>query len=276
MENQSGEAAGGRVVVVTGSTRGIGYGLADSFLARGCRVVLHGRTADGLAAAAERLAARHGTALRGRIAVCAGDAADPDTHRRLWESTVAAFGRVDIWINNAGVGHPDRHLADLDPETVAQVVDIDLKGLVYGCQTAIRGMKAQGFGQLYNMEGFGSDGMVRPGLTVYGAAKAAVRYLNKGLAAELKGSPVQAGALSPGMVATEFISSQYRDDPAAFERAKRIFNILADRPETVTPWLADKVLAKRRSGRRIAWLSRSKIFWRFLSAGFRKRDVFGA
>jgi hypothetical protein len=77
------------------------------------------------------------------------------------------------------------------------------------------------------------------------------------------------------MVVTDLLTGQYRDRPDEWERAKRIFNILADRVETVAPWLAERVLANTQSGARIRWLTRSKLIGRFLAAPFRKRDLFG-
>ena len=83
------------------------------------------------------------------------------------------------------------------------------------------------------------------------------------------------GALQPGMVATDLLTQQYKDRPEQWERDKRIFNILSDRVETVTPWLAQRVLANRKTGVRITWLTRAKLMGRFLTAPFHKRDVFG-
>jgi hypothetical protein len=68
---------------------------------------------------------------------------------------------------------------------------------------------------------------------------------------------------------------QYRNEPERWEEAKRIFEILADRVETVAPWIADRVLANKKNGARIQWLSRGKVMVRFLTAPFVRRDVFG-
>jgi hypothetical protein len=77
------------------------------------------------------------------------------------------------------------------------------------------------------------------------------------------------------MVVTDLLTQQYRDRPEDWERAKRVFNLLADRVETVAPWFADQVLANTRSGIRFRWLNTGKMMGRFLSAPFRKRDLFG-
>lgn len=258
-------------IAITGSTRGIGYGLAAAFLQRGCQVTVNGRSQTSIDTAIASLSQQYG---RERLHGSPGDVTQPATHDALWQAAVDRFGQVDIWINNAGVGHPMLPVWELPPQTIEQVVDVDVKGLIYGSQTAIRGMLAQGHGYLYNMEGFGSNGRTMVGLSVYGATKSAVRFLSQSLVKELAGTPVKIGTLSPGMVITDFILDQYRDDPAALEKAKPVFNALADKVETVTPWLADNVLANDKHGASITWLTPSKIMWRFMTARFHKRDLF--
>jgi short-subunit dehydrogenase len=113
-----------------------------------------------------------------------------------------------------------------------------------------------------------------PGLTIYGTTKSGLRYFTDGLVQEVKGTSVVVGALQPGMVVTDLLTGQYEDRPEDWERAKRIFNILADRVEVVTPWLASKVLANAKNGARFRYLSRAKVMWRFLSAPLSKRDLF--
>ena len=145
---------------------------------------------------------------------------------------------------------------------------------MYGAKVALTGLLAQGFGSLYNMEGLGSDGRQVDGLTLYGSTKRGLNYLTEALVRETAGTPVLVGALSPGMVITDMLTSPYDPDSAEWERAKRIFNILADRVETVTSWLAQQVLANQQHGVRIRWLTRGKIFKRFLLAPLRKRNLF--
>jgi short-subunit dehydrogenase len=124
------------------------------------------------------------------------------------------------------------------------------------------------------MEGFGSNGRIRPGISVYGSSKSALRFLTRSLTAETKGTAVKVSRLSPGIVITDFLSEQYQDDPGGFEQGKRIFNILGDKVETVTPWLADKVLNNDKSGASFEWLTPGKVLWRFLTARFTKRDLY--
>ena len=82
------------------------------------------------------------------------------------------------------------------------------------------------------------------------------------------------GAFSPGMVVTEFLTGRFEEGSEDWKQAKRIFNILADRVETVTPWLAEKAKTNKKNGARFNWMTRGKVISRFLAAPFRKRDLF--
>jgi len=259
----------GQVVVVTGGTRGIGLGLAREFLARGCRVVVCGRTD---ASAEQGLAA---LAAGERATGLATDVTDRASVQALWDHAVATFGRVDVWVNNAGISAPKRAVVDIDQEVLEDVLNVNLVGTHNACAVAAKGMAVQpGGGFVWNMEGFGSDGRVQDGIGVYGTSKYGLRYLTKALVKEHKESNVKFGFLSPGIVVTDLLVGDYADDPEGFEKAKKIFNILADRVETVTPYLAENVLAATKNGARVEWLTNAKVMKRFLTAGFSKRDLF--
>jgi len=238
-------------IVITGSTSGIGYGLADSFLSLGCSVTISGRSKDKIEAAINKLVNKHDA---GQI-----------------------FGfpcEIDIWINNAGMAHPENELWNQSPDKVKEVIDTNIIGAIYGSKVAIKGMLEQGFGSIYNTEGLGSDGRVIKGMALYGTTKAALSYLTKAMSKETQGTPIVVGGLRPGMVATKLITEQYEGHPEEWERVKGIFNILSDRVETVTPWLAKKILANNKNGAIITWLTRSKLVKRFITAPFHKRNVF--
>lgn len=259
-----------KVVVITGSTRGIGFGMAEEFLLRGCRVVVSGRSQASVDQALQLLQSRHPDA---QILGQPCDVQDPVQIEALWAAAHAAFGQVDIWVNNAGVSNKMVSTWEQTPEEIARVIDTNVRGVMYGCRTALRGMLAQGFGALYNMEGLGSDGRRVPGLNLYGTTKYAVRYFTEGLIEETRGTPVLVGELSPGMVATDMLTGEAARRRPDWDRQKSILNILTDKVETVTPWLVEQMLDNQQHGARIAWLTRGKILRRFLSAPFHRRRV---
>jgi NAD(P)-dependent dehydrogenase (short-subunit alcohol dehydrogenase family) len=261
-----------KTVVITGSTRGIGYGLADSFLALGCAVTISGRTLTSVEKAVAELTAKHEA---DRVLGQPCDVTDFEQVQALWDAAKAHFGQIDIWINNAGIGHSQMDSCELSPEQIQSVMDTNLVGAMYGAKVALRGMLDQGFGSFYNMEGLGSAGRMVKGLALYGCTKAGLRYLTRSWVQETQGTPVLVGALRPGMVMTDLVTKQYEERPEDWERDKRIFNILGDHVETVTPWLARKVLANDKTGVQFTWLTRGKVIGRFLLAPFRKRDLFG-
>ncbi len=260
-----------KVVVITGSTRGIGYALASAFLDCDCQVTVSSRTQQLVDDAVTRLSVRF---PRERILGIACDVTDFNQLNNLWEKSKAHFGKVDLWINNAGTALPRQNLWELPPDKYGEVVQANVIGTLYGSKVAMTGMLAQGFGALYNMEGFGANGRGMQGMTLYGSTKAAVHFINKSLAQEAAGTPVIVGALAPGMMITGMITRQYAGREAELERAKPILNIIAERPETVAPVLVSKILKNRKNGATIAFASPVKIMLKFFVAPFRKRDLF--
>lgn len=260
-----------KTVVITGSTRGIGRGLAESFLDLDCRVVISGRQQASVDATVESLAARAGS---DRVAGKACEISRHEDLLALWDFAREAFGSVDVWINNAGISLPRKPITEQRPEDLAKITEVNLTAVLYAAKIVIAGMQTQGHGQFWLMEGFGSDGMAQPGMAAYGATKRAVNYLVKALGKEVTGSDVKVCVLSPGIVATDLLLGDYDRSGEQWEKAKRIFNILGDTVETVTPWLARKVLAADKNGARVMWLTNTKAFWRFATATFNKRDLF--
>lgn len=260
-----------KVIVITGSTRGIGFGLANSFLNSGCSVIISGRSSKSVENAVSQLSQSHPAQ---QIFGIPCDTTNFNQVQSLWDEALAHFGKIDIWINNAGITQPQMNLWELSPEILQSVIQTNLLGAMYGSKTAIQGMLKQGFGAVYNMEGLGSDGRLVKGLSTYGASKYAIRYLSRSLIEETKETPVIVGVMSPGMVLTDLLLNREGRSSEEMDKSKRFFNILADRVETVTPWLAKNVLENTRHGARIEWLTTPKIIWRFISSPFYKRDLF--
>ncbi|HMS40356.1 MAG TPA: SDR family NAD(P)-dependent oxidoreductase [Pyrinomonadaceae bacterium] len=260
-----------KTVVITGSTRGIGYGLANEFLKRGCKVVVSGRSQDACDKATAELSAKHN---KENIYAVPCDVTNYEHMQNLWNKSAEKFGKIDAWINNAGISNAYIPFWEVSPETIKNVTDTNMLGAMNGSHVALKEMIKQGSGELYNMYGFGSDGRKANGLTLYGATKYGLKYLTEALTKEAKDTPIKIGSLSPGIVLTDLWDDLYEGMPERKEKSKKIVNILGDKVETVTPFLAEKVLENDKNGAKIAWLTGGKAFWRFATAAFNKRNLF--
>jgi NAD(P)-dependent dehydrogenase (short-subunit alcohol dehydrogenase family) len=258
-------------IVITGSTRGIGLGLAKAFRVRGHDVVITSRSKTAVDAAIAQVSATPG---QGQVVGTACDVGNRTDIQALWDFAKAKLGRVDIWINNAGLTGPRRNLDRLTDADIDAVIRTNLYGSIYGTQIPLAGMTAQGSGKIFNFEGFGSDGMSAAGLTLYGTTKRAITYFTKSVNKEFKGSPVLIGTLSPGIVVTDLLDTSKEEDPERWEKAKKFYNILADKVETVAPYLTDQVLATTKPGAAIRWLTTPKAIGRFVGNLFKKRRIF--
>ncbi len=265
-----------RNIVLTGGTRGIGLGMARDFLKRGQRVCITGRSQRSVDAALAQLQASGGD--NGNLIGVPCDAGDYAQVQNVWDTAAKAFGQVDIWINNAGVANQVADFETLETSEYENVVNTNLIGIMHACKIALTGMAAQGHGQVYNFEGFGSDGMVSPGLSVYGSTKRALTYFTAALIKENADKAVNVGYLSPGIVITDMILQEAAEmTPERWARTKRTYNILGDRVDTVTDWLVQATLDDYgKHGSRLAWLTRRKAAGRFFGAFVlrRKRDLF--
>ncbi len=261
----------GKRIVITGSTRGIGNGLAREFLKRQCQVVISGRSPSTVNAEVAELGQYYGTS---KVCGAPCDITDPQQLQGLWDIATTTFGGIDLWINNAGISVGRNPLWEQSNDDLAKLVETNLTGTLLANKMAIANMVQQGHGQVWNTEGFGSDGATQPGMAAYGATKRAVRYLQKALLKETANSPVQVCVVSPGIVVTDLLTGDYDLTSEEWEKAKKVFNILGDEVGTVTPWLADHILATDKSGARVVWLTRRKAFFRFLTVAFKRRDLF--
>ncbi|MEI6125411.1 MAG: SDR family oxidoreductase [Pseudomonadota bacterium] len=263
-----------KTVVITGSTRGIGHGLAVEFLKRGSSVMLSGRSKTMVDREVQKLGETWG---KNTVGGSPCDIIDYTNLQALWDAAVNRFGTVDIWINNAGITHETLPVLELEPKDIKAVLDTNITGLIYGTHVAMRGMVQQGHGFIYNMEGHGSHDEMHAGLTIYGTTKRAVRYFCESLALEMQDSPVKTGLLGPGIVVTDLIIDELRKmSPERLEMTKAIYNCLADTVETVTPWLVENILSNEENGREIMWLNEEKAQERFNSEEYCARDLFSA
>ncbi|QNP69712.1 SDR family oxidoreductase [Streptomyces roseirectus] len=249
------------VIVITGGSRGIGLGLAHAFASRGCHVVICGRDETSVTAAAEQ---------SGALGVPADVTSRADV-RRLWDTATERFGRVDHWINNAGIALAPRLLHDIPEDDVRRLVDVNLVGAINGCAVAVERMLDQGGGFVWNMVGFGSNGRVSRGMAPYGSTKRALAYLHDTLTLEAKGTPVRIGLLSPGLVVTELVAGNDLRSDLRGRRQQVYYEVLSDPLDVVAPWLATRVLSATRNGTRAERLTGPKACGRLATALLRGR-----
>ena len=257
-------------IVITGSTRGIGRGLAEQFLLRGHKVTINGTSNISVQKTLKELSEKYS----GKVQGVKGNTTNYGDVEELYKKAVEGFGPVDIWINNAGIDQEWALFMDCDINEAYKVIDINIKGVMNGTQVAMKNMNKQGYGFIYNMEGYGSDGATMSKMSIYGTSKRAVSYFTQSVAKEAKGTNVKIGRLSPGMVMTDLLKNGMPNDAAEQAQFKKICNILADRVEDVTTFLVEGILANDKNGAIIKWLTKSKATLRFLTSKFNKRDLF--
>ena len=255
-------------VVITGSTRGIGYSMAMEFLRAGCNVTISGR---GESLPEETLASLSLHKIKYTYVPC--NVQDKLSLQNLWDVSKKKWGRIDIWINNAGQNAPHMFSWETSEAYTENIIKTNITGMIFGSQIAAEGMIKQGAGAIYSMEGLGSNNMIQLKTILYGTTKHALTYFMKGLAKELGGTGVIAGRLSPGMMLTDFITKTpdgEQSEVITDEKFRKIFNIMADRQETVAKFFIPRILSNTKNDVQIAWLTNRKATWRFMTAGRRK------
>jgi glucose 1-dehydrogenase len=194
-------ALSGKVVVVTGSTRGIGRSIAEACAAEGAKVFVSSRRSE---AVDDTIAAL--SAMESDVSGCRCDVADADQVEALRDAALTRFGTIDIWVNNAGISEGYRPLDELDYEELRDLVTVNLLGTMYGARAILPRFRDQG-GVLMNLAGRGYRGEATPHTAAYASTKAAVASLTRSLAAESEGSKATVVGFVPGMVPTDFYTN---------------------------------------------------------------------
>jgi NADP-dependent 3-hydroxy acid dehydrogenase YdfG len=207
----------GKVVVITGASSGLGQSTARLLAASGAKVVLGARRKDRIDALVKEITAKGGNAI--------GFATDV-TKRRDFEALVKGaldkHGRVDVLVNNAGIASI-APMEALKVEEWDQMIDVNIKGLLYGVAAALPIMQKQKQGHIINIASVVGFKVFAPGGTVYSATKFAVRAVTEGLRLELKADNIRTTMISPGAVATELGESG--SDEVAKENLREFYKI---------------------------------------------------
>ncbi len=261
-------------VVITGAARGLGYCLAEEFVKNNYNVLI----SDVLESELERskdLLNKINENVKVISVKC--DVSKEEDLENVMTKALDEFNSVDIWINNAGVNQPMVPVWELDKKTIDKLIDIDLKGTILGTNIAIRQMKKQGYGQIYGVEGHGSNNAKIMGLSMYGTTKCALTYFLEATSKEIEEEKlnIQLGLLAPGIMITKFTNHSLGNDKMELsEKTKKVYNILGDYPEIIAKFLVEKMITNTKNGVRFSWLTNRKAFFRFMTAGFNKRDFF--
>ncbi|MCW2396470.1 MULTISPECIES: SDR family oxidoreductase [unclassified Sphingobium] len=186
-----------KVAIITGASSGIGRAAALLFAQQGAPVVLVARREAALESVAESIRARGG-----RAAIVAGDVCEEGTHRRAVAVACETFGGLHIAFNNAGLVGTMQPLADLTPQDWSQALAVNLTAAFLGARAQIPAMLEQGGGALVFTGSFVGNSAGLPGMSAYGAAKAGLLGLVRGITADYGAQRIRANALLPGGTVT--------------------------------------------------------------------------
>lgn len=265
-----------KTVVITGSARGLGLEMAKVFKASGVNVVISDLNEEKLDNARIELEKIKSDAKIGSYVCNVTKTGDIEN---LINYAKSEFGSIDIWINNAGVNQPEKPIWELSEEEIDMVLDVDLKGTIMASKLVMKEFESVHKGAIYNIEGYGSNDAKMLGLSIYGTSKRAVTYFTEALAKEndVKNTGVIVGKLSPGIMITDFIVNALGDKQTITlsEKTKKVYNILGDYPDVVAKFLVEGMLKNTKNNAKIEWLTSQKAAWRFMTAGFNKRNFFG-
>ncbi len=228
-----------KIAVITGSTRGFGYAIAETMLKAGATVVISGRSRDALSKAIASL---------DRLGVVKGELCDVRDEEQVYalaRFAVRSFGQIDIWINNAGYSSAAGLMLETRPEKAVDMFLANDMGTLYGSQAALHFMAQRKEGTLVNIYGAGS--FLRPASPtgLYGATKAWVASFTRSLAKEIQGSGVKLIGFSPGMMLTDMLTH-----PAVIgERGKEmmkgysfVLRLLGNDPQVAAQKLVEAIL----------------------------------
>ncbi len=264
-----------KTVVITGSARGLGFCMAKLFKQADYNVVISDLNQERLLTAVKEIESLGG---KGEVSYKICNVTKSDELQKLIDFCDEKYDGIDVWINNAGVNQPNKAIWELTEKEIDLVFDVDLKGVVIGSKLVMEYMSKKGHGAIYNIEGYGSNDAMMLGLSIYGTSKRGITYFTQALAKEAaeKNTGVIVGRLSPGIMITDFITNALGDGEKIElpEKTKKVYNILGDYPEVVAEFLVREMINNTKNNAHIEWLTNGKAAWRFMTAGFNKRNFF--
>ena len=190
-----------KVAIITGGTKGIGYGIALEYVREGAKVVITGRNAETGAAAEKELQKAGGDV---RYVQC--DVANTEDLQMIVDKAVEFYGRLDIYVANAGINDSNKtHFLDITPEQYDKIMDVNLRGMFFGDQFAARQMKKQGDGgAIINMSSVNAY-LALDSQMVYTTSKGGIQQMTKVQAVALAPYNIKVNAMAPGPIETELM-----------------------------------------------------------------------
>jgi glucose 1-dehydrogenase len=190
-----------KVAIITGGTKGIGFGIAQEYVREGAKVVITGRNAETGAAAEKELQKAGGDV---RYVQC--DVSKIEDLQMIVDKAVEFYGRLDIYVANAGINDSDKtHFLDITPEQYDKIMDVNLRGMFFGDQLAARQMKQQGDGgAIINMSSVNAY-LALDSQMVYTTSKGGIQQMTKVQAVALAPYNIKVNAMAPGPIETELM-----------------------------------------------------------------------
>jgi hypothetical protein len=216
----------GKTVFITGASSGIGKSTAMAFAHQGCRLLLCARRVDNLQAIQQEFIVAGASAIH----LFSLDVQNRQAVESALSALPADWSDIDILVNNAGLSRGMTKLYQDDPENWEEMIDTNVKGLLYVTRAVVPGMVARGRGHVISLGSTAAYTTYANG-AVYCATKAAEKAISEGLKIDLMGTPVRVTSVDPGMVETNFSSVRFRGDE---EKAAKVYqNITPLQPEDI-------------------------------------------
>ena len=214
-----------KVIVITGGSQGLGKALARAFKQENAQVIISSHDKENLEKSAKELSVAHFLA----------DVTSFDKIKQLGEYVVGKYGKIDFWINNAGIQIAPSFVEDVDVKKLHNLFEINFFGYFYGCQIALSQMKKQKSGVIININSTaGLDG--KPEISAYASSKFAIKGLTESIRKEIKDLDIRILGVFPGGMQTDIYKEKYPDDLKDYMEVntvveKVISNLKSENPE---------------------------------------------